>query len=79
VPPTHVPSERATISVVAGRRVSPSFVQEYIQELTEVARMSRETVEVEVDVQRSGARSEDEEDSVLASVVWSVAVGGAGS
>lgn len=65
----------AQINVVAGWRISPELVQQRIEELGEVARMKDGIDGILVSVNRTGRLPEDEEDSMTASLVWSVSIG----
>lgn len=69
------PSRIAHISVVAGSRISPQLVQERIEELGKVARMKDGVESILVSVNRTGHSEEDEENSMMTSLVWSVSLG----
>lgn len=69
------PRKIAHISVVAGWRISPELVQQRIEELGEVARMKDGVEGFLVSVNRTGRLEGDEEDTMMASLAWSVSIG----
>ena len=69
------PGKIAHISVTAGWRIPPQLVQQRVEELGAVARMKDGVESVLVSVNRTGRRPDDEEDTMMASLVWSVSIG----
>lgn len=68
------PKRTAYLDVVAGWRVTPELVQQRVDELGEVAKLQDGVENVFVRVNRTGRMPGDEENSLMASLVWSVSV-----
>lgn len=67
-----VPPTKAHISVVAGIKIPHELVVERLHELKEVARLAHDVQDVTVTVARTAPTHD--ENSMTASLVWSVAV-----
>lgn len=67
-----IPPTKAHINVVAGFRIPHDLVIERLHELKEVARLAHDVEEVTVTVVRTAPTHD--ENSMMASLVWSVAV-----